>query len=184
MRPGDLKYRDINGDNVIDSKDRVDIGKMGWSAAPYTFGLNFTVKYKNFSLYASGTGATGLKYYKNNGYYWLRGTSKYSEVALGRWTPETAATATFPRLTTENGDNNYQNSTFWLAKGDRFDLSNLQLTYDFNSSVFSRTFIQGLSVYAGAYNLFTIAKERADMERNVGSQPQYRTIYLGFKVNI
>lgn len=184
VRPGDLKYRDLNNDNVIDSKDRTYLGKMGWSAAPFTYGVNLTVKYKNFTLYANGTGMSGLKYFKSNGYYWLRGTSKFSEVALGRWTPETAATATFPRLTTENGNNNYQNSTFWLAKGDRFTLNNLQLTYDFSSSVFNRCFVNGLSVYLGAYNLFMIAKERKDFEMNVGSEPQYRTYYLGFKVNI
>lgn len=183
VRPGDLKYRDINGDKVIDSKDRVDLGKMGWSAAPYTYGLNFTVKYKNFSLYASGTGVNGAKFYKNDSYYWLRGTSKYSEVALGRWTPETANKATFPRLTTENGNNNYQNSTYWLAKGDCFRLDNLQLTYDFDSSVFGNCFVNGLSVYAGTNNLFTISKEREHLERSLYG-PQYRTIYLGFKINM
>lgn len=183
VRPGDLKYRDINGDKVIDSKDRVDLGKMGWSAAPYTYGLNFTVKYKNFSLYASGTGVNGAKFYKNDSYYWLRGTSKYSEVALGRWTPETANKATFPRLTTENGNNNYQNSTYWLAKGDCFRLDNLQLTYDFDSSVFGNCFVNGLSVYAGTNNLFTISKEREHLERSLYG-PQYRTIYFGFKINM
>ncbi len=144
VRPGDLKYKDINGDNVIDSKDQVDLGKMGWSAAPYVYGLNLTAQYKKFTLYLSGTGVQGAKFYKSDGYYWLRGTSKFSEMALNRWTPETAETATFPRLTTENGDNNYQNSTFWLAKGDCFRLDNLQLTYDI---VPKSSFINGISVF-------------------------------------
>lgn len=180
VRPGDLKYRDINGDKVIDSKDQIDLGKIG---DPYCYGINFTAKYKNFTLYLSGTGYSGGKRYTNNSYYWLRGTSKFSEVALGRWTPETAETATFPRLTTENGDNNYRNSTFWLVNDDRFTLDNLQLTYDFNSKIFGNCFVHGLSVYAGARDLFMISKQRDLLERSLYS-PQMRTIYIGFKINM
>ncbi|MDE6194315.1 MAG: SusC/RagA family TonB-linked outer membrane protein [Muribaculaceae bacterium] len=180
VRPGDLKYRDINGDDVIDSKDQVDLGKMGWSSSPYVYGLNLTAQYRKFTLYLSGTGVSGSKFYKNDSYYWLRGTSKYSEMALGRWTPETAATASFPRLTTENGDNNYQNSTFWIAKGDCFRLDNLQLTYDITPG---KGFIHGISLYAGAYNLFTISKEREHLERSLYG-PQFRTIYIGCKLNM
>lgn len=177
VRPGDLKYKDINEDGVIDSKDQIDLGK----GTPYVYGLNLTVQYKKFTLYLSGTGVQGGMFYKNNSYYWLRGTSKFSEMALNRWTPETAETATFPRLTTENGDNNYQNSTFWLAKSDSFSLNNLQLTYDITPK---SSFINGISVYAGAYNLFTISKERAYLERNIGGAPQFRTIYIGCKLNM
>ncbi|MDE6854869.1 MAG: SusC/RagA family TonB-linked outer membrane protein, partial [Muribaculaceae bacterium] len=59
VRPGDLKYRDINGDDVIDSKDQVDLGKMGWSSSPYVYGLNLTAQYRKFTLYLSGTGVSG-----------------------------------------------------------------------------------------------------------------------------
>jgi hypothetical protein len=182
VRPGDLKYKDINGDNVINSDDRVDIGKMGWSAPPFTFGINFTVKYKNFTLYARGNGQTGAHGYKNNAYWWNRGTSKFSEVVLNRWTPETASTATYPRLTTENGDNNYQNSTFWLYKTDQFRLTNVQLTYDLPTTWFGNGIIKELKVYAGGNNLLTIAGEHEYLEMNIGA-PQYRTFYFGVKAN-
>ncbi len=182
VRPGDLKYKDINNDGVINNDDRIDIGKMGWSASPFTYGVNLSVKYKNWTLYARGTGQAGAYGFKNSSYYWNRGTSKFSEVVLGRWTEETAATATYPRLTTENGDNNYQNSTFWLYKTDCFRLTNMQLTYDFPKNPFGDTFVKGMSVYAGGTDLFMIAKERKHMEMNIGS-PQYRTIYVGLKAN-
>ena len=48
----------------------------------------------------------------------------------GRWTPETAETATYPRLTTQTDNHNYRNSDFWMYKTNRFNLSRLQLTYD------------------------------------------------------
>ena len=180
VRPGDLKYKDINGDGVINSDDQIDLGKGGWSAAPFTFGLNLTLKYKNFTLFAMGSGQTGAMAFKNNSYYWNRGTSKFSEVVLGRWTEATKETATYPRLSTSNGDNNYRNSTFWTYKNNVFRLSNVQLTYDFPEHTFKGTFIHGLSVYCGGSNLLTLSKEREYMDMSLGS-PQYRNLYLGFK---
>lgn len=180
VRPGDLKYKDINGDGVINSDDQIDLGKGGWSAAPFTFGLNLTLKYKNFTLFAMGSGQTGAMAFKNNSYYWNRGTSKFSEVVMGRWTEETKGTATYPRLSTGNGDNNYRNSTFWTYKNNVFRLSNVQLTYNFPESTFRGTFVHGLSVYCGGSNLLTFSKEREYMEMNLGA-PQYRNLYLGFK---
>lgn len=135
VRPGDLKYKDVNGDGVIDSKDQVELGKNGWSAPPFSFGLNLTVKYKNFSLFAMGSGQTGSIDFKTSSYYWNRGTSKFSEVVLGRWTEDTKETATYPRLTTTNGDNNYQTSTFWMYKRNYFNLNQVQLTYDFRKDI-------------------------------------------------
>ncbi len=180
VRPGDLKYKDINGDGVINSDDQIDLGAGGWAVSPFTFGLNLTLKYKNFTLFAMGAGQTGAVAFKNNSYYWNRGTSKFSEVVLGRWTENTKETAIYPRLTTSNGDNNYRNSTFWMYKNNVFRLSNVQLTYDFPKNTFNGTFIHGLSLYCGGSNLLTIAKEREYIEMNLGS-PQYRNFYLGFK---
>lgn len=131
VRPGDLKYKDINGDGVINNDDQIDLGKAGWSASPFTFGMNLTLKYKNFTLFAMGSGQTGAIGFKNNSYYWNRGTGKFSEIVIGRWTEATKETATYPRLSTSNGDNNFRNSTFWTYKNNVFRLSNVQLTYDF-----------------------------------------------------
>ena len=180
VRPGDLKYKDINGDGVINSDDQIDLGAGGWSTSPFTFGFNLTLKNKNFTLFAMGSGQTGAVAFKNNSYYWNRGTSKFSEIVMGRWTEETKETATYPRLSTSNGDNNFRNSTFWMYKNNVFRLSNVQLTYDFPTDTFNGTFIRGLSLYCGGSNLLTIAKEREYMEMSLGV-PQYRNFYLGFK---
>lgn len=182
VRPGDLKYKDVNGDGVIDSKDQVELGKNGWSAPPFSFGLNLTVKYKNFSLFAMGSGQTGSIDFKTSSYYWNRGTSKFSEVVLGRWTEDTKETATYPRLTTTNGDNNYQTSTFWMYKRNYFNLNQVQLTYDFPEKTFKNSFVRGLSVYCGGSSLLTISKERKHMELSTGV-PYYRNFYAGFKAS-
>ena len=181
-KPGDLKYKDQNGDGIIDSKDQVVIGK--WTA-PFQMGVHFTVKYKDFTLFAQGSGAFGGNGMKNNKYMWVYGDGKYSEVVLNRWTPETASTATYPRLTTESGDLNFVASDFWKYSTSAFRLNKVQLTYDLPQSIFAGdSFVKGVSVYVSGSNLLTIAKERKYMELNVGTAPQTRMYNLGVKVNL
>ena len=186
IRPGDLKYKDQNGDNVIDSKDQVYLGKGGWYGTPTTLGINVTLKYKNFTLFLLGTGNFGAKAVKNSTYYWVGGDAKYTAEMRGRWTPETAATATYPRLTTEAGTNNYQTSDFWMYSTDRFDLQKVQLTYDFPKSMFMKSFIRGLQLFVNGNSLLTIAKERKILEMNVnnkGAAPLNRFYSIGAKVS-
>jgi len=178
LKPGDIKYIDQNGDGTIDSKDQVVLGKWG---APFVFGVNFTAKWKTFTFYASLTGNLGGKGLKNNSYMWVYGDSKYSAVVRNRWTPETAATATYPRLTTQSGDHNFRSSDFWLYSTDRVDLGKVQITYDLPKDILRNSVVKGLSVYFSGSSLLTIAKEREYMETNVGSAPQCRTYNLGLK---
>ena len=182
LKPGDIKYRDINGDNIIDNRDQVDLGHNGGGASPFNYGVNLTLKWKNLTFLALGSGQVGAIGYKNSSAYWVRGTSKYSDVVLGRWTPETASTATYPRLSTNSLNNNFQNSTFWRFKNNRFNLARIQFTYDLNSAVFKNaSFIHGMSVYVNGDNLLVLSKERKLMETNIGSAPQNRFYNLGFK---
>ncbi|MCH5312659.1 MAG: SusC/RagA family TonB-linked outer membrane protein [Prevotella sp.] len=183
VRPGDLKYKDQNGDGVIDSKDQVNLGKGGWYGSPTTLGVNLTFKYKNFTLFMLGVGGFGGHAIKNSSYWWVAGEGKYSAAVRNRWTPETASTATYPRLTTTSGDNNYQTSDFWMYSTSRFDLAKVQLTYDFPKSIIGNGVVKGLSIYASGNSLLTIAKERELMEMNVGSAPQARFYNIGAKIS-
>ena len=179
VKPGDLKYKDVNGDNVVDSRDQVNLGR---GTSPFTYGINLTLKWKDFTLFVAGTGQTGAKGFKNSDYYWVRGSRKYSEVVMGRWTEDTKATATFPRLSTTDNSNNFRNSTFWLYSTDRFDLNKVQLTYDLGKSMFKPgMLVKGLSVYVSGESLLTIAKERKHMERNIGGAPYTRNFNIGLK---
>lgn len=181
-KPGDLKYRDQNGDGIIDSKDQVNLATGGWYGAPTTLGINLTLKYKNFTLFALGIGGFGGHGVKNNSYWWISGEDKYSAVVRNRWTPETANTATYPRLTTGSGSNNNTTSDFWIYSTSRFDLAKVQLTYDFPKSIIGNGIVKGLSVYVSGNSLLTLAKERELLELNVGSAPQARFYNLGAKV--
>ena len=129
------------------------------------------------------TGNFGGMGVKDNSYMWCYGSSKYSDVVLGRWTPETATTATYPRLTTEGGELNFVTSDFWTYKTDAVRLNKVQLTYDLPENLFQGKWVKGLCVYLSGSNLLTISGERKYMETNVGSFPQTRFYNLGAKVN-
>ena len=187
IQPGDLKYEDVNGDGRLDDKDKVDLGKSGTFGSPLTLGINLTLKYKNFTLFVLGNGQFGAYGLKNNGgtsYYYMQGDSKYSVNALGRWTPETAATATHPRLTTLSSANNAAASTFWMYSTDRFNIRKVQLTYDFPKEMFEGKVVKALSIYLNGNDLLTISKNRKIMETAVGYAPQTRFYNLGVKVTL
>ncbi|MBR7018675.1 MAG: SusC/RagA family TonB-linked outer membrane protein [Prevotella sp.] len=204
--PGDLKYEDVNGDGRIDNKDMVVLGKSGSIAVfdangnptnnptgnnalgsigtPWFVGVNLTLKYKNFTLFVLGNGQFGAYAMKNNSYYYMSGDAKYSVNVLGRWTPETANTATHPRLTTYSSNNNAAASTFWMYSTDRFNLRKVQLTYDFPSEMFKGKWVNALSIYLNGNDLLTISKNRKLMETSVGYAPQTRFYNLGVKVTL
>src|SRR5690606_25573549 len=181
LKPGDIKYTDVNEDGLIDGRDQVELGHNGWAANPITYGVNLTLKYKNLTFFAMGSGIHGAIGFKNNSYYWVRGLNKYSDVVLDRWTESTAQTATYPRLTSTSSANNFQNSTFWQYNNNRFNLTRLQFTYDLREQIFKNSsLIKKMGVYVNGDNLLVISKERKMMETNFGSAPQNRFYNLGF----
>lgn len=183
VMPGDIKYIDINGDGIIDGKDEVYLGRSGNFGSPLIIGLNFLVKWHNFSLFVLANGSAGSYGMKNGSYYWATAgsTAKYSRPMRGRWTPGSAETATYPRLTTTSGDNNFRNSDFWLYKNDRINLAKVQLSYDLPKKLLAKTFIKDMSVYACGNDLLLIAMDKELMERNIGAAPQTRFYSLGVK---
>jgi TonB-linked SusC/RagA family outer membrane protein len=178
---GDIKYEDVNKDGVVDNNDQVYLGRGGYSGSPLTIGLNMTTKWNNFSLFVLANSTSGSYGIKNSSYYWATAgvNAKYSDVMLGRWTPETAETATYPRLTTKSGDNNFRPSDFWIYKNDRINLAKIQLSYDIPTKVLAKTFINALGFYVNGNDLLLISKEKKHMETNVGGYPQVRYYSIG-----
>lgn len=140
MAPGDLRYIDQNDDGVINNQDEVYLGKAGWSGSPLTGGLHLSAKWKELTFFALATGQAGAYAMKNGSYFWIDGEDKYSAVVRDRWTPETANTATYPRLTSQSGSNNFRNSDFWMYSTDRIDLAKVQVSYDLPQSILGGSF--------------------------------------------
>ena len=184
VQPGDIKYQDQNGDNIIDNDDRIALGQ---SSSPWTYALNLNLSYKRFNLFVLGTGQSGAMGNKLNNnfneYYSVDGNDKYSEVVLGRWTPATANTATFPRLSSVTNQNNFRNSSFWLYKNNFFNISRAQLTYQFTETLVDDLGIEDLSMNISGTNLIEISENRDIRQLRIGSNPLARTFTLGLRAS-
>ena len=154
-RPGDFRWKDINGDGKIDGKDQTNLGN---SIPKLTFGLTINIGYKGFDLMAFGQGATGNKIFQG-----LRrldiGNANYQTKAMGRWHGE-GTSNDYPRLTTDDKNGNFSNmSDFYLEKGDYFRLKVVSLGYTFgNKFLQNRLSVTRLRVYLTAENLATLTK--------------------------
>lgn len=180
IRPGDLIYKDVNGDGTIDGKDQVELGRWG---NKFQMGLNLTLGYKNFTLFVVSTGYFGSSSLKSSDYIWVNGEEKYTAAVRDTWTPQNTK-AKYPALTTKAGEtNNFQSSDFWMYKNNRIYIDRVQLTYDFPASMFegNRVF-KGCSVYTYVSNLFLFSKEREYQETSYGYSPSTRFFNLGVNV--
>lgn len=147
-RPGDLRYRDANGDKVINSADRVFQGSY---QPKLTFGINGGLSFKTLDLSVGGYGTSGGKIY--NGKKAARGDFRdnvETKVALNRWTPNNTNT-NIPRATTAE----LPASTYFLEKGDFFRINNLTLGYTIAKNMLTRFKMQNLRVYVTVQNLVT-----------------------------
>lgn len=185
LAPGDIRYRDVNGDGQLDAADQVRIGKQ---IVPHImYGVNLDLQYKGFFLNSLFQGAGDRSVYVGDV---IRQQVTY-EFQKDYWTPENR-NATYPRLISSsgiNGDNNYVTSTFWLANGRYVRLKTLQLGYDVKSGLLSRAgFIRTLRISLTAQNLLTVSPLRKFyMDPESGSDNNYaypiqRTFSLGVNV--
>lgn len=178
--PGDLKYKDWNGDGVIDNNDSYP---FGYTEIPeITLGLNLGFTYKNFDFSAFFHGVLNRTVYLDANYYKaFQNNGSVSEFALGRWTSEdTADKATYPRLSLTNEQNNYRSSTFWARNGNFLKLRDVEVGYTFKDIIPSTH--ADLRVFANGTNLFAIDDvEGYDSER-IGGYPAVRTVSLGVNV--
>jgi len=189
LAPGDMRYRDINKDGIVDQNDQSPIG---YSTVPeITYSLSAGLGYKGFDLNVLFQGAARSSVYMVSDLGWDNSWGNYYEEHIQRWTPETAATATYPRFL-QKSDGNHQNyflSDFWLRDGAYLRLKNIQAGYTFGKSMLKRLPVSSVRLYANAFNLLTWDKvKRVDPEsnpdRNSGQfYPQQRVINFGLNVN-
>lgn len=184
VAPGDVKYKDQNGDNVIDAKDKV---KMFGSSLPrFYFGFNVNLAYKRFELSADFQGLTGLTVNLLNSplYKPLVDNGNLSQTFLDEeiyWTPENKNKATMPRLTTISNANNYQNSSLWYRDGSYIKLRNLIVSYTFPKAM---TRVADLKVFVQGTNLFSLDNIGfADPEQLGIAYPSTRSYWAGVKLN-
>ncbi|MEC7265267.1 MAG: TonB-dependent receptor [Bacteroidota bacterium] len=153
-KPGDFRWKDVDGDGVITDSDRDFLGS---SIPKVTFGINLNLNYKNFDLLVFAQGAAGNKLFQA-----LRrldiGSANFQTSALGRWTGEGTSNS-FPRLTTNDTNKNFTNpSDFYLEDGDYLRFKTIQFGYTFPQDVMNKVGVTKLRLYVTAENLITFTK--------------------------
>ncbi|KAB5487649.1 MULTISPECIES: SusC/RagA family TonB-linked outer membrane protein [Flagellimonas] len=185
-RPGDFRWKDVDGDGSITDNDRDFIGS---SIPKVTFGINLNVNYKNFDLLVFAQGAAGNKIFQA-----LRrldiGSANFQTSALGRWSGE-GSSNTFPRLTTNDTNKNFTNpSDFYLEDGDYLRFKTIQFGYTLPQDVLGKVGISKIRLYVTGENLITFTKYTGfdpEIGGNVfgidrGYYPQARTGMLGINL--
>jgi len=200
--PGDIKFKDLNGDKVIDDKDRTYIGNY---LPDFTYGLNMGLSYKGWNLSMQIQGVYGNEIYNGvrvltEGMMRLFNADKK---VLNAWTPENKNTDV-PRAIDGDPNHNARTSTRFVEDGSYLRIKNLTISYNIPKNVISSTFkgmFTDLQVYVTGYNLLTFTKYsgydpeigasyiysggNATLLQGVdfGFYPQPRTITFGINVS-
>lgn len=192
IRPGDVKYKDLNGDGVIDQYDQKMIG--GDKPLSY-LGLNLGFEYCGFDLSVLFQGAYNRDLYLNNPVLFNgfqstgQGYGQAYEYVINRWTPETAQTATLPRLTAGgnpyNTNPNYMATSLWVKSGNYIRLKNISIGYTIPEHI-SQNYLGNVKVkvFVAGQNLLTqSACSQVDPEvTNFTNSPLLRGINMGVNI--
>lgn len=150
--PGDLMYRDLDGNGYINDKDRTEIG----SPIPkFIGGLGVSMNWKNFDLSFDFQGNFGNKIFNAKQLERYSGSDNWDRTFLGRWT-ENHRNTNIPRMTFEG--NNYFVSSRYVENGSYVKLQNLELGYTFPEQIINKLHLTGLRVFFSGNNLFYITK--------------------------
>ena len=192
-KPGDLKFANLNNDNIINPDDRTYLGNPNPTVS---YGITINLGYKNFDFTAFGSGSGGNQIFQG-----LRrldiSAANYQTKYLNAWTP-TNTSATLPRIVDGDPNGNYSKFTdLYLEKGNFFRLRTMQLGYSLPTAIINKWGMKKLRVYVLAENLFTITKYTGyDPELGVtgdagggaqygidrGAYPQARAFLFGLNV--
>ncbi|WP_372756119.1 SusC/RagA family TonB-linked outer membrane protein [Mariniflexile sp.] len=177
---GNISYKDLNNDGVINEQDRTVIGN---SFPRSSFGVNLDAQYKGFGVSVLGVADTGVDMIKSNSYYRNNGESKYSVLASDRFHPANNPNGTQPILTTLTPINDNVTSTFWMENAAFFRLKNVELSYSFSNDLW---LAKTTRFYLRGTNLFVLSSVK-DLDPEVPNSgvtnyPLFRTLTAGVSV--
>lgn len=188
LKPGDIKYMDVNGDGVINSYDQV---YMGYQRTPeIMYGLGGTIGYKGFDISIYFTGATNASIFLGGPSMYPFGSSEKGpnnilrEYYDNRWT-ENNMNAKYPSAGEAFSPNNYLNSTTWLRDASYLRLRNAEIGYNFQRSVLDKFHLSDIRLFINGINLYTWDKLKfldPESDNGTGSYPIQRSVNFGFQV--
>ena len=185
VRPGDLMFKDQNGDNRIDAYDQVALGYNSTCPEIY-YSFDLGAEYKGWGVYAlfQGTGNYSKLLDTRSIYRPIVGNNTISTYYYeNRWTPDNQD-AKYPRLSTQSNTNNYQTNTVWLADRSFLKLRNIEVYYNFPKSWLQKTkFIGDARLYVRGVDLLCFDKiDVLDPESYGATNPLNKSLIVGLKV--
>ncbi len=194
VQPGDLRYKDQDNDGFIDQTDILEIGDPDYPQFSYSFGGELAYKGFDFSFIFNGSAGSSVNLLNSSAWRPFLIYGNAFEWAKGAWAyyPEqqidTRREATFPRLTTQQNDNNYSGSSFWIRKNDYLRLRNIEMGYALSNFRFIKD--AGLSqcrLYVNANNPVTfsslLSKYNMDPETTNYGYPALRSYNVGLQIS-
>lgn len=194
-RPGDIMFKDINGDGIINSEDQEILG----SAQPdFTGGITNNIAYKGFDLSVFVQFVQGNEVWNHTRAFseGMNGVFGQTAAVLNRWTPENTNTDV-PRAVYGDPNNNRRNSDRWLEDGSYTRLKNMQLGYTLPQSIVEKANLRSVRMYVQGQNLVTITDYSGlDPEVNTFSgsntslgtdflvYPQAKTVTFGVNIGL
>lgn len=192
IAPGDIKYKDVNGDGKINDNDIVPIGSTTKPNLIYGFGISAQWKGFDFNVLFQGVGESSFFINGFTVYPFSEGSwgNILTDVVGNYWSlgKNEDIHAKYPRLTYGNNSNNNRASTYWLRDGSYLRLKNLEIGYTLPKAFVSKMHIQNVRFYFMATNLLTFSEfDLWDPELGSSNGQQYplsRTFTLGMTINL
>lgn len=198
VMPGDLKYKDVNGDGIVDGGDVVAIGATERPNLIYGVGLSARWKSFDFNIHFQGAGKSS---------YCIQGPSVYAfsqkeignilpDLVDGRWIDSTISgteatmnpNASYPRLSYGGNSNNYRASTFWLRNGSYLRLKTLEIGYNLPQKWVNKIYSKNIRLFFIGTNLLTFSEFKLwdpEMGSTTGAHyPLAKTFSFGFNISM
>ncbi len=188
VQAGDIKYKDINGDGVVNSNDQVALGFPTYSPEiNYGFGLSGGYKSFDLSFFFQGQGRGSFFINPNDIVPFAGYRNCLQYIADSHWSPNNpVAQAFWPRLSTGTATNNMvSNSTWWLRNSSFLRLKSVEFGYSIAPKILKKTPIKQFRVYAQGSNLFVMSGFKLwdpEMGSNGLGYPLQRVFSLGLQV--
>lgn len=186
VKPGDIKYKDQNGDDFIDQNDMVAYGHNSSVPQKY-YSFNIGLEYKGFGFDALFQGVGGIgTFLSTASVYRPLGANNYNISQFyydNRWTSETPD-AKFPRLTAEDNENNNQTSSLWYTDKSYLKLRHCELYYKLPKKLISKARMSNAKIYVRGMDLLSINKMDVFDPEAIGAlYPQDWSLHLGLSVD-